>query len=706
MKIHFFTVVLNGQPYIEYHKRLMEHLPMHWHWHVIEGMVQDAGLPSRYHSGGRSVDGTSEYLDMIEEGDPERITIYRKPLGKLWESACEMLNAPLGRIDEACLLWQIDPVDLWTIEQIEQVCRLFESQPSKSAAYFWCWFFIGENKVISTRYGFSADPQKQWLRVWRYLPGDHWIGDESPRLQRRGCFGSWLDVAMLDPLPHEATESVGAVFVRRAYVLREQVLLEQAYGASANLVDAWERLQQSKGPVALSDYFEWGAASVWVDDAEALSLHQLAGHRFGENVAPDARPSSKPVVVVDCEFFQYSEFSGITRYWRSILKEWVVSGFADHVICLVRGEHFPNVEGVHYFPIRRYSNKMPATESLYLQAICDLLGADVFVSSYFSSPIETPTVFAGHDMIPERMGFDLAKSFWQQKAHSIQNAKAHVMVSENSAKDLEALYPCVPRVSTVVAHNGVSDDFQPASEEAVTAFREQYGLLKPYVLYVGERMSVGGYKNAVLLFRAMRQLRESMDVELLCVGGARKFEKELRMHSKGMSIQHLFLDDEALQWAYTGAHALVFPSKYEGFGLPLLEAMSCGCPVVTCDNSSLREVAGNAAVYVDADDPKALCEALLYLSDPTVRADFIAQGFERKSSFQWHKTATLMAQVLQDVADTSMGVPVSPKLRESRQREADVEEALGRCALGMKKWGQLVQIERSWKYVLYRCLNK
>ena len=97
--------------------------------------------------------------------------------------------------------------------------------------------------------------------------------------------------------------------------------------------------------------------------------------------------------------------------------------------------------------------------------------------------------------------------------------------------------------------------------------------------------------------------------------------------------RQLSLSDEELRLAYAGAAALVYPSRYEGFGLPVAEAMACGCPVITTKLASLPEVAGDAALYVDPDDPKSLREALNAVRDPERRATLVAAGtFRRRHS--------------------------------------------------------------------------
>jgi hypothetical protein len=108
----------------------------------------------------------------------------------------------------------------------------------------------------------------------------------------------------------------------------------------------------------------------------------------------------------------------------------------------------------------------------------------------------------------------------------------------------------------------------------------------------------------------------------------------------------LQLSDEELRLAYSGAIALVYPSKYEGFGMPVLEASASACPVITCPNSSIPEVAGSAALYVNDDDVDGLADALCEVQKPKVRDSLIAAGLEQAKIFSWSKMAKIVSSAL------------------------------------------------------------
>jgi hypothetical protein len=195
-----------------------------------------------------------------------------------------------------------------------------------------------------------------------------------------------------------------------------------------------------------------------------------------------------------------------------------------------------------------------------------------------------------------------------------------------------------------IARNGVDPIFAPKSAEAVAAFRATYGIAKPYFLLVGERIGYSGYKNCGLFFRAFAGLPENAAFEIVCAGGQPALEDELRTLAGNTSVHLLRLTDAELSVAYTGAVALVYPSRYEGFGMPVAEALACGCPVITCRNSSLIEVAGEAALYVGENDVAGLRRTLRQVQELTRRAELSVRGRAQAVQFSWSAMAETIAE--------------------------------------------------------------
>jgi glycosyltransferase involved in cell wall biosynthesis len=345
-------------------------------------------------------------------------------------------------------------------------------------------------------------------------------------------------------------------------------------------------------------------------------------------------------------FFQHFLKSGIARVWQSCLREWVKTGFAERVVFLDRGGAGPRLPGLPTRSIPPWRDDLTGQDSLRLQRICDEERAALFVSSYYTTPIATPSVMLVYDLIPERLRFDMSDPVWDEKRLAIEHASAYACISANTRHDLIELEPAASGKRADVVPLGVDEHFTVAPEAEVAAFRAEHGLDRPYFLVVGERRGVEGYKNVSLVFRALRDWPEADAHELVCVGGGADIEPDLTRIAPRMRVRRLALSDEELRLAYAGAVALLFPSRYEGFGLPVAEAMACGCPVITTPLSSLPEVAGDAAIYIDPDDPRAFREAFATVREPSRRAAMIAAGARRAAAFNWGEAASALSSAL------------------------------------------------------------
>jgi glycosyltransferase involved in cell wall biosynthesis len=653
LPVHFFTIVLNGMPFMSHHIGAFQHLPFRWHWHIVEGVAELVGdtawsrpggghIPEGCHNLGRSVDGTSSYIDELKRLYPDNISIYRKPEGQFWNGKLEMVNAPLEAINEPCLLWEIDSDECWTHAQLCAGWSMFHEEPERSAAFYWCRFFVGNHLVVNSRNCYSQMSGLEWLRTWRYRPGCRWVAHEPPRLICQGPDGRY-DLAQSRPFSNDETEARGLVFQHFAYVTADQVRFKEKYYGYQLATYHWLRLQkESDFPVRLGEYLPWVPDGTTVDTAFSQGILPLP-----VNALPHVPDCLNCRIVIDGVFFQYY-VTGITRVWMSLLEELSGSRLASGVVILDRGRTAPRVPGYRYLDLPAHDEKNIDREREMLQAVCDQYEADLFISTWHTSPISTPSLLMVHDMLPELLLGDrrLEEARWREKATAIEHAAGFVSVSENTAKDLLQWYPGAATRPIHVMHNGVAESFRPAMPHQISKFRERYGIVKPYYLFVGPRE---WYKNFRILLDAFIMLPDADSYCIVSPHG-NELEQEFFGHpATGAVVLTGRMTEEELVAAYSGAVALVYPSRYEGFGLPLLEGMGCGCPVIASTAPALVEVSGEAAIHVSPDDAAALALAMVGFQQQEKRIKYVRRGLERAAAFSWGHSASQLVRAIQQI---------------------------------------------------------
>lgn len=222
-------------------------------------------------------------------------------------------------------------------------------------------------------------------------------------------------------------------------------------------------------------------------------------------------------------------------------------------------------------------------------------------------------------------------------------ARKVITVSEYSARDIEALYS-LPRNRIVVIHNGVSDDFRPMTAADGAGLLRRLGLQgERFILFVG---GADPRKNHRTFLAACGQrLAQLQAYRLVLVGDQTHRFGDLQQsaHQYGLADRVVCtgrLPMVELRLLYSQTDLFVFPSIYEGFGMPVLEAMACGAPVITSNRTALPEVAGEAAILVNPEKADELADAIVrVLEDRTLRAELKARGFERARQFTWERAA-------------------------------------------------------------------
>ena len=245
---------------------------------------------------------------------------------------------------------------------------------------------------------------------------------------------------------------------------------------------------------------------------------------------------------------------------------------------------------------------------------------------------------------------------------SLRRATRFVAVSECTKQDLVNLYDISPDRVDVVPLGVDPASFRSSSAEEVTAVKRRFGIDGPYLLFLG---GIERRKNIPAIVRAFSQMDPDTRPKLVVAGGAVAWDP-LASRSLRMGFEFLprrarenivftgYVTDEEKVALLGGAEALVYPSLYEGFGLPVLEAMACGTPVVTSNVSSLPEVVGDAALLVDPRDDDELADAMVrVLQDEALRDRLRVAGPARAATFTWDRTAQLTARTLRRAAGDS-----------------------------------------------------
>jgi glycosyltransferase involved in cell wall biosynthesis len=347
-------------------------------------------------------------------------------------------------------------------------------------------------------------------------------------------------------------------------------------------------------------------------------------------------------VVIDGVFFQLVN-SGIARVWSSVLPH--LAKYTDLDLVLLDRGGAPTVSGIEKVDFPSYKmNAGTAADSLLIEKFCKVLGAHIFTSTYYTTPVTIPSALMVYDMIPENLG--LHSRPWQEKQIAINFAVNHACISQSTKLDLERFYPGTSE-RAIVTYCGVDRDlFRPSDRSVVETFKAALGISKPYYLLVGAREQALNYKNGILAFKAAQRLRDA-DIELICVGGEPQIAPEfLAELPSSVSARRVGLTDEELACAYSGAEALIFPSRYEGFGMPILEAMACGCPVITTTNGAPAEIAGDAAILVAWDDVDGFARAMSAMRQPAIRTTYIEKGLNCAAGYDWELMAKGVHELL------------------------------------------------------------
>ncbi|MCQ8105485.1 glycosyltransferase family 4 protein [Methylomonas sp. SURF-2] len=354
-------------------------------------------------------------------------------------------------------------------------------------------------------------------------------------------------------------------------------------------------------------------------------------------------------IVFDSQIFAMQEYGGISRYAYELAVELATSTKEDVAVIsplyvnryLACAPSDLNVIGVPVPKLPKTVLLFRAINSILAWPVTRHIRPNIFHETYYSSismaPKSAKVVMTVYDMIHEKFSGHFPKTdpTSRRKALAVKRADHVICISEQTRQDLIELLGVNPAKTSVV-NLGFSLMSQSDSVP------ESVARANPFLLYVGERR---GYKNFEGLLQAYAMsLTLKNDFDLICFGGGEFTHREKTLLQQfGLSnenVRQVSGDDALLAGYYRSASAFVYPSLYEGFGIPPLEAMSFNCPVICSGVSSIPEVVGNAGEMFDPCDLDSMRMAVeRVVSDNVLQQTLIARGQERIKLFSWHSCA-------------------------------------------------------------------
>ena len=294
----------------------------------------------------------------------------------------------------------------------------------------------------------------------------------------------------------------------------------------------------------------------------------------------------------------------------------------------------------------------------------DLLHLTSFFEVYYlTMPQNIKTIVTLHDLIPmlfPKWCFDneLAKKWYISRLEKIKKCSKIITISNSAKEDIIKILR-VPEDQVVVVYGGLDSRFKVISKENIEKVLKKYKIQGRYLLSVG---APSRHKNMPRVFSAFKDyILQSGDssLKLVVVCKLLPFEEEvwnkekLKLGIKDNVVFTNFVSDQEMPAIYSGAEALLFPSLYEGFGLPILEAMACGIPVITSNVSSMPEVAGAAAVYVNPESTEEITKAIReVIENKKLRGVLVKKGMEQAKKFTWEEAARKTLRVYKSVLES------------------------------------------------------
>jgi len=364
-------------------------------------------------------------------------------------------------------------------------------------------------------------------------------------------------------------------------------------------------------------------------------------------------------ILYDYNAFSIQEYGGISRYYTELNNVlFNKPGIDNKIIAPIhKNIHLKKNKSnlklnVYLKTYPKYSSSIIKKYNFYTSnLLINIIKPDVLHQTYYSNETyklntKTKLVITVYDLIHEIFYKDFGlKEDYRPKTNSLLNADLIICISNNTKKDLMRFYN-IQESKIRVIHLGCTNfDLNRAIDRKLVTN-------DPYILFVGSRKRYKNFHNLLLAYSKSSKL--SQDLKIICFGGGKFNTAELNFFNdlkiKEDSLIQLNGDDKFLSMLYKKAEAFIFPSLYEGFGLPTLESMKNKCPAILSNHDTLREVAGDAGIYFDPLDPDSICQRIeeVVYSD-SLKQKLIDRGIEHVKKFTWEKCADKTEEIYNEL---------------------------------------------------------